>query len=128
MQMGGDRCRVLVVDDHVDTLEGLAIVLRIQGHEVETACDGRGAIETAKSFRPHVVLLDISLPDLDGYAVAERIRAELAGTRIHFVAVSGWDREDEKERAREAGFDQHLTKPIDPVRLESLIASMCAAE
>jgi len=119
-------CRVLVVDDNLDNVESISMLLRVLGHEVETATDGLQALEVTRTFRPDVVLLDIGLPNLDGYEVAARIRAEQDGAPIRLVAVTGWSRDDEPMRVKKAGFDHHLTKPVDPKRLESIIASMCA--
>jgi two-component system CheB/CheR fusion protein len=124
--MATRHCRVLVVDDDADNLESIAMLLGVLGHEVATATDGLQALEATKTFRPDVVLLDIGLPNLDGYEVAERIRAQQNGAPIRLVAITGWSRDDEQLRAKRAGFDHHLTKPVDPKRLESLIASMCA--
>jgi len=118
-------CRVLVVDDNVDNVESLSMLLRVLGHEVATASDGLQALEATQTFRPDVVLLDIGLPNLDGYEVAERIRARQNGATIRLVAITGWTRDDEEVRAKQAGFDHHLTKPVDPKRLEAIIASMC---
>jgi len=114
------------VDDDLDNVESLALFVRLLGHEVETARDGQQAIEAAKQFCPDLVLLDIGLPQLDGYEVAERLRAGEHGTSMFLVAITGWDRDEETERSREAGFDHYLTKPVDPALLERLIGSLCA--
>jgi CheY-like chemotaxis protein len=121
-----DPCRVLVVDDHVDNAESLSMLVQVMGHEVATAFDGPEAVEVAEQFRPDLVLLDIGLPTLDGFEVAERLRAGEHGDKMFLVAITGWTRDEERERARAAGFDEHMTKPIDPARLEALIASVCA--
>jgi DNA-binding response OmpR family regulator len=119
------KCRVLVVDDNVDTTESLAILLRLMGHEVETAFDGLAAIEATAAFRPDVVLLDISLPKLNGYEAALRIRAQRPDGVV-VIALTGWGREEDRRRTREAGFDLHLTKPVDPEELEKLLAGLSA--
>jgi CheY-like chemotaxis protein len=116
--------RVLVVDDNVDTARGMSKLLKMSGHNVQTAFDGLTAIETARSFEPEVVLLDIGLPTMDGFQVAARFRQEedLAGAVI--VAVSGYGQESDRCRAREAGFDHHLVKPIDYEALLALLADL----
>jgi len=118
---------VLVVDDNHDNAESLSMFVRLLGHEVETAHDGLQAIETARRFAPDLVLLDIGLPKLDGYEVAQRLRADATCAKSCLVAITGWGRDEDSERAKEAGFDHHLTKPVDPSVLESLIEKMCAA-
>src|SRR5690606_35644624 len=106
--------RILVVDDNEDAANSLAMLLRLAGHDVRAVHGGRAALELAGSFRPEFALLDIGMPDIDGYEVAERLRAAAWGRDICLIAVTGWGQEDDKRRAREAGFDHHLTKPIDP--------------
>jgi CheY-like chemotaxis protein len=123
----GVGCRVLVVDDNLDNAESLSMFVRLLGHEVETAHDGLQAIEVAQRFGPDLVLLDIGLPKLDGYEVAQRLRAEGTCKAACLVAITGWGRDEDSERAKDAGFDHHLTKPVDPAVLEKLIAEMCAA-
>jgi two-component system, chemotaxis family, CheB/CheR fusion protein len=120
--------RVLVVDDNVDTAESLALLLRLKGHEVETAHDGPAALETAGSFHPEVVLLDIGLPGLDGYQVAGQLRQRRRTARALLVALTGYGQEEDQYLAREAGFDHHLTKPVDlPVLYELLARPPSAA-
>jgi PAS domain S-box-containing protein len=105
--------RVLAVDDNRDALEAVAMMLRLAGYTVETAGDGPEAVEKARATRPDVVLLDIGLPGMDGYAVARRIRTEPWGRQALLVAMTGWGQEKDKQQARDAGFDAHLTKPVD---------------
>lgn len=105
--------RVLVVDDNVDAAESLRVMLELKGHDVRVAHDGAAALDAAERFGPEVVLLDIGLPRMDGYEVARRIRAMPGGEKLRLVALTGWGQEDDKRRAREAGFDEHLTKPVD---------------
>ncbi|NML15746.1 ATP-binding protein [Azohydromonas caseinilytica] len=104
--------RVLVVDDNVDAAETLALLLQMEGHAVQVEHDGRQALAAARAQRPDLVFLDIGMPGLNGYEVADRLRgmAELSGTVL--VAVTGWGSERDQQRAREAGFDGHLTKPV----------------
>jgi CheY-like chemotaxis protein len=123
----GEGCRVLVVDDNLDNAESLSMFVRLLGHEVETAHDGLQAIEVAQRFAPDLVLLDIGLPKLDGYEVAQRLRADATCKAACLVAITGWGRDEDNDRAMQAGFDHHLTKPVDPAVLEKLIAEMCAA-
>ena len=115
--------RVLVVDDNRDAAESLAMVLRLTGHEVALAHDGPGALDAAGSFMPDVVLLDIGMPGMNGYEVARRLRARPEGRRLVLAALTGWGQREDKERALEAGFDHHLTKPVDPQQLEAVLAA-----
>jgi CheY-like chemotaxis protein/two-component sensor histidine kinase len=110
----GDRRRVLVVDDNVDSAESLVTLLRMFGHEVQMAHDGIAAVETAARFRPDVVLLDIGLPRLNGYEVAQRIRQEPWGPGVVLIALTGWGQEEDRRRSKDAGFNFHLVKPVDP--------------
>jgi PAS domain S-box-containing protein len=116
------RRRLLVVDDVDDSADSLALVLRRMGHEVHTAYDGAGAIEAARALAPDAVLLDIGMPDLDGYETCRRIRAEAWGAGIFLIAVTGWGQEEDRRRSEAAGFDHHLVKPIDPLGLAALLA------
>jgi CheY-like chemotaxis protein len=114
--------RVLVADDLADAAEMLRLMLDSRGHEVRVANDGAQAIAIAKEFRPDIALLDIGMPRVDGYEAAREIRRAL-GTGIVLVALTGWGQEEHRQRAREAGFDHHLTKPAEPEELEALIKS-----
>jgi PAS domain S-box-containing protein len=116
------KCRILVVDDLRDAADSLAIMLRTMGHDTRTAYDGLEAVQTAAAFRPHVVLLDIGLPKMNGYEAARRIRNEPWGGDVALVAVTGWGQEEDKRRSLEAGFDHHLTKPVEAAALEKLLA------
>ena len=113
--------RVLVVDDNVDTVESMARLLKLHGHEVQTACDASEAIATALSWRPEVVLLDLGLPDMDGYQVAATIRQEASCQGIVLIAVTGYGLPEDHQRSREAGIDLHLVKPVDPAELLALL-------
>ena len=123
---GATPLRLLVADDNRDSAESCAALLELGGHEVHAAEAGRQALELAEKLRPEVLLLDIGMPDLNGYEVARSIRAAPWGQQMILVAVTGWGQEDDKRRARDAGFDHHLTKPVDARALESLV-SRCAA-
>ena len=113
--------RILVLDDNVDSADSLALLLRLKGHEVEVAYDGPGALKTAGSFHPDVVMLDIGLPGLDGYQVASRLRRRRRTATALLLALTGYGREEDQLRSLEAGFDHHLTKPVDPQVLYDLI-------
>jgi CheY-like chemotaxis protein len=118
--------RLLVVDDNVDAADGLAMLLRLSGHEVGVAYDGPSAVRVAPTLRPQVVLLDLGLPGMDGYEVARRLRAqpELKGT--YLVAVTGWGQPEDRQRSKEMGFDRHLVKPVNPPLLAQLLAEVKA--
>ena len=119
-----NRRRILVVDDNQDAANTLTMMLRTLGHEVHTAYDGLEAVQAAASFRPDVVLLDIGLPKLNGYETARHIREQPSGQKVSLVALSGWGQEEDKRRAKEAGFDYHLTKPVETAALQKLLASV----
>lgn len=116
------RCRILVAEDIPDAAEMLRMMLDLMGHEVRVATDGVQAVAIAREFEPELALLDIGMPRMDGYQAAREIRAIL-GNRVLLVALTGWGQDDDQRRAREAGFDHHLTKPAEPAMLEELIAS-----
>ena len=106
--------KVLVVDDNVDSADMTALLLENIGYEVRTAYAGNAALDQADAFRPDIVLLDLGLPDLNGYEVARRIRTLPWGGDVVLVAISGWGRDEDRRRSTAAGFDRHLTKPVDP--------------
>jgi DNA-binding response OmpR family regulator len=110
--------RVLVVDDNVDAADSLATLLNVMGYNVRIAYDGPEAIEAADEFLPEVALLDIGLPRLSGYDIARHVRRK-RGEDVLLVAITGWGQEEDRRRAREAGFDHHFTKPAD---FDSLLA------
>jgi CheY-like chemotaxis protein len=114
--------RVLIVDDNEDSANSLALILKLGGHETASVYSASAALECAVSFKPDVVLLDIGLPGMDGYEVAQKMR-ELPGLRdVRLVAVTGYGRSDDRLRARDAGFDDHLTKPVELPVLEKTLA------
>lgn len=117
----GPRCRILIADDNRDSADSLSLLLSLSGHETWTAHDGLEAIEAARSHNPDVALLDIGMPKINGYEVARRIRQEPWGQRILLVAITGWGQDDDKQQAREAGFDHHLTKPVNLADLRALL-------
>src|SRR5687768_152368 len=113
--------RVLLVEDNKDTLATLAAVLRYEEYEVMTAPDGHMALEMAKLQPPDVALLDIGLPGMDGYQVARALRQQATGRKLYIVAVTGYGKPEDKERATKAGFDAHLTKPAHPFTIIKLL-------
>jgi two-component system CheB/CheR fusion protein len=115
--------RVLVVDDNVDNTAALAMLLRQLGHDVRVAGDGETALERAREFRPEVILLDIGIPKMNGYDVCRELRRLEWGRRIRVIAQTGFGDEEDLRRSAEAGFDGHLVKPIDPVRLGAVLQS-----
>ena len=112
--------RVVIADDNRDSATTLGLLLEHAGHEVHLAYSGAEAMEVAKRVRPDIGVVDIGMPDLTGYEVAERIRHEAWGKEMTLIAVTGWGQESDRRRALAAGFDHHLTKPIDPDNLQSL--------
>jgi len=116
--------RVLVVDDNRDAADSCAMLLELSGHRARTAYNGTQALQLGENLLPHVVLLDIGLPDLNGYEVARRIRATPWGAHLPLVAVTGWGKEEDRERAFAAGFDHHLTKPVAPEAVASLVTTL----
>ncbi len=113
--------RILLADDNRDAAESLAILLRLEGHQVDLAHDGQTALEKFAEHLPDVALLDIGMPKQNGYEVARRIRAAPRGQEVMLIAVTGWAQDSDKAQSREAGFDHHLTKPIEPESLMSLL-------
>jgi CheY-like chemotaxis protein len=117
----GGGTRILVVDDNRDAADTLAMVLELAGHEVRTAYDGTDALRLAEVFLPRVMLLDIGMPLMDGYQAARQIRDRTWGKSMVLVALTGWGQEQDRRRTREAGFDHHLVKPVDPQAISELI-------
>jgi two-component system CheB/CheR fusion protein len=117
----GSPHRILVVDDNVDAAESLTDLLRVHGHDVRMVHDGISALELVPSFLPSVVFLDIGMPGMDGYEVARRLRRIPGGESALLIAVTGFGRDEDRQRSEEAGFDRHVTKPLDPRNLPSLI-------
>ena len=115
--------RILVVDDNVDAANSLAMLLLSEGHEVKAVYSGMQALDVLEVFAPDVVVLDIGMPSMSGYEVARRIRTMQQGQAPLLIALTGWGQASDKRRAADAGFDEHLTKPVDPNVLMSLIAT-----
>jgi CheY-like chemotaxis protein len=113
--------RILVVEDNRDAAESLRDVLECIGCTVQVAYSGSEAVAAAPQFRPEVLLCDLGLPGMDGYEVAKQLRQNPDSSRTRLIAVSGYGQEEDKQRAREAGFDLHLTKPLDFAELQRLL-------
>ncbi len=115
--------RVLVIEDNVDAAETLRTMLEIDGHQIDVAHDGRTGIERASAFRPDIILCDLGLPEIDGYAVARALRSDPAMAPVLLVAVSGYALPEDQRRASEAGFDRHLGKPASVDQLREILAT-----
>jgi signal transduction histidine kinase/ActR/RegA family two-component response regulator len=118
------RARILVADDNRDAADTLSVILELDGHEVRTAYDGAKALQIAEQFAPQIALLDIGMPNLDGYQTARRIREQPWGSAMLLVALTGWGQEQDRRHATEAGFNCHLVKPVDPQTIGALIEQM----
>ena len=123
-----ERCRVLVVDDNRDAAETTALFLELAGHEVKTVNDGMHALDCALDFGPDVVVLDIGLPLMNGYEVARRLRASQPTQSALLIALTGYGQQNDRQQAKEAGFDAHLVKPAEPHVLTRLIAEWSMAD
>ncbi len=117
------RRSILIADDNQDALESLALMLRLEGHEVHCASDGEEALTLAGLRRPEIVVLDVGMPKLDGCEVARRIRAESWGRNAVLVALTGWGQDADRKRSRDAGFDMHLVKPVDPATICDMLVT-----
>ena len=113
--------KILVVDDNRDAVDTLSLLLRNEGHAVHTAYGGTEAIQIADTVRPEVVLLDIQMPRMSGYDLVRELRRHERAPRPLLIAVSAWGQESDKLASRQAGFDHHLTKPVDPDALLKLL-------
>jgi CheY-like chemotaxis protein len=119
--------RILVVDDETDTADTTALVLQLAGHEVAVAYSGPAALALARDFRPGIVICDLALPGMDGLAVARALRQDPVTARSHLLAVSGYGQDGDRQRCLEAGFDLHLTKPVQPDDFLRTLAALPAA-
>jgi CheY-like chemotaxis protein len=115
------RRRILIADDNRDAADSLAVLLRIEGHEVTVANSGREALASINRLLPEIAVLDIGMPELDGYEVARQVRQQSLGRAVVLIAVTGWGQESDKARALAAGFNHHFTKPVEPARLCQLL-------
>jgi PAS domain S-box-containing protein len=116
--------RILVVDDNRDAADSLGMLLKFLGADVQVAHGGREALEAFEAYRPSVVLLDLGMPEMDGYQVARAIRGRADGERVPIIALTGWGQEEDRRRSHEAGFDHHLIKPADIAALRALLGSV----
>jgi len=119
----GPARRILVVDDQQDSTDSLALFLRLRGHDVRTAHDGQSALDEIERYNPDVVFLDLGLPGMSGYDVARRVRMVNGPGSPRLVALTGYGTDEDRQKTRDAGFDVHLAKPVDPRALEALLAS-----
>lgn len=125
-RQSSNRRRILVVDDNRDAAVSLAMMLKLMGNETKTAHDGLEALDAAAADRPDVILLDIGMPKLNGYDTARTIRQQTWAKGIVLVALTGWGQDEDRRKSQEAGFDAHLTKPVEPAALEKLLATLQA--
>jgi CheY-like chemotaxis protein len=124
---GATHLKVLVVEDNVDSAEMMSFIMKLIGHEVRVAHDGPSALEAARAFQPHVVLCDIGLPGMNGYEVGAQLREQSDFNQTRLIALSGYGQEEDRRLSIEAGFDYHLTKPVEPDELEALLDSLRSA-
>jgi PAS domain S-box-containing protein len=117
------RSRVLLADDNKDAADALGMLLEFSGHEVRVVYNGRSALSLAQTFRPDLAILDIGMPEMNGYELARSLRRMPWGRSITLIALTGWGQDDDRLRATQAGFDHHLTKPVDPETVERLLVS-----
>jgi CheY-like chemotaxis protein len=120
--------RILVVDDNKDSADSLALLLRFSGNDVQAAHDGLEALALAESFRPDVVLMDIGMPNMNGYDAARRIREQPWGRKMVLIAQTGWGQGEDQRRAEEAGFNAHMVKPLELDSLMRMIAELPQGE
>jgi CheY-like chemotaxis protein len=121
---GASGTRILVVDDNIDAADSLSQMLQLVGYSTKVAYEGVTAVELAELWHPGVVLLDLGLPNISGHEVARRLRREAWGRSMRLIAITGWGQEDDRRKSRDAGFDEHLTKPVDPDALLGLITRL----
>ncbi|MFL5606731.1 MAG: response regulator [Gemmatimonadaceae bacterium] len=122
-----EATRVIVVDDHLDSLVSVGRLLRVLGYDVRTEQDGPTALSCAEEFRPDVALIDLSLPGMDGCAVARHMRALDATRDTRLIAMTGWTTQESQSRTRDAGFDLHLVKPLSVNVLTSALTCVVRA-
>jgi signal transduction histidine kinase/CheY-like chemotaxis protein len=116
--------RILVVDDNVDAADSIAMLLSMEGHKTRTVNTARAALLAVPDFKPEVVLLDIGLPEMDGYEVARRLRTSKGAQRMRLVAVTGYGQPADRRRAQAAGFDEHMVKPVEPTTLQEFLRTV----
>jgi CheY-like chemotaxis protein len=116
--------RLLVVDDNEDSADCVSLLFEMSGHQTRTAHDGKGALHTARQFAPHIVFLDIGLPDMTGYEVARTFRADPRLASAKLIALTGFSSAEDKQKALDAGFDFHLTKPVELEVVRALLPNL----
>ncbi len=119
--------RILIVDDFPDVAAVTQMLLESYGHETRVATTGREALAIAQDFDPELAILDIGLPDLSGFEIARVLRSRVTGHRLYLAAVTGWGDHDTREKAFNAGFDEHVVKPTDAGRLKQIVRSASLA-
>jgi CheY-like chemotaxis protein len=112
---------VLIIEDNKDAAESLCLLLELRGHEVRLALSGTEGVEMARRWQPEVVLCDLGLPGMDGFAVAEALRRDPRTAKARLIAVSGYGHDEDQKRGRQAGFNEHVLKQVDPQELEQLL-------
>ena len=120
----GSAKRILVADDNVDAADGLKLLLELSGDQVRVAYDGVSALRVAREFNPQIALLDVGMPNLDGFEIARRLREDPQTRHTILIAVTGWGQAEDRRRSKEAGFDYHLVKPVEPSALERLLETI----
>jgi CheY-like chemotaxis protein len=120
--------RVLVVDDNIDAAQSLAMLLETHGHEVRAVHDAREVVAVADRFRPDVAILDIGLPYIDGYQLARNLRGRASTAKLLLIALTGYGQPEDAQRARIAGFDHHVVKPVEPDTVHALIGAPASGE
>ena len=116
--------RILIIDDNVDSADSLAMMLRMSDHDVQTVYSGQSALAAAIEYEPSIVLLDIGLPEVDGYEIARQLRQRPEFKAVWLIAITGYGQDADLQRSRDAGFDHHLVKPVDPQKLEELLGRL----
>ena len=116
--------RVLVVDDNVDAADTIVLLLRQSGHDVRAVYSGEAALSAVEEYQPNIVILDIGLPEMDGYEIARRLRQRPQLANVWLIAMTGYGTDSDRQRSQEAGFDHHLVKPVDPQKVEELLARL----
>ncbi len=119
--------RVLIIEDSQDTAETTRLLLKLSGYEVQTAPSGPAGLSAARTFRPQAILCDIAMPGMSGYDVARALRQEPSLQAVYLIAVTGFGRHEDQQKALDAGFDLHLTKPVDIDVLRRVLESISAA-
>jgi signal transduction histidine kinase/ActR/RegA family two-component response regulator len=123
----GARCKVVIADDNRDAADSLKLLLELSGHDTFVAYNGQQALDLGSRERPLAFVLDVGMPDMTGYEVARRIRQQAWGRSALLLAVTGWGQDDDKEKAKAAGFDRHFTKPVNPQQVEEVLAAFLKA-